>query len=816
MKISKKTLIGIALMISVAISSFAALTSMRVAKASPNPIVQPYPPEIVIPFCETGDIAICVENFVGLYGFEFKIWWLKDVVDYAGYDWKPLPPEWPTVITLGPEFDENATHKAVYFAIAPMPPSDPFSYPGLWRFIDLYWHCIRPGVDSPLIFDRDLTNLYDEMGLPIPIERIIDGLVINPPGPPEDLELYPREVVDLGDPTCTQWHELHPDKSRYYHLTGWEPSRVLTPCDQIDMYALDSPEKIYLESMDLVDLMLPICTEWFEVAPMPFMWHLSSWEDTNGDGMLSPSDQIDMTNLDTGDVVWFHVQDIFPPDPAPQPRQMILDVKYWFEVDEVTVDMWLSPLEGGRQIFVEYKCGYWTFDPENPICTKWNEIEPDIGPVRCLHLTSWIDDNEDGELSPCDTIDMTPMFPWPGPVEYYHVDFMSISLKLTPKPSPPVVPPPPVGPVYLESAISYDEFDLANPVCTKWHEIYPFYSRIWHLSSWENSLILSPSDQIVLTLKDPVTHEPIPGTEAEYHVDKLTVAMNLTSMYTGMEHIVKFEGSLKQFKNYHWMEPISTQWHEVNPTYCRQWHLWDWMDTGPPPGLSPCDYILMIDKETGEPEEFHVESLSTDIIVTLKVHDVAVINVTHLKTVVGQGLCMFIDATVENQGYFTETNVLVTAFADSTAIQTQTIASLAPGAQTTLTFLWNTTGFAKGVYTLSTHAWKVPGEIDTADNTYVDCTVTVACIGDITGPFGVPDGVVDMRDISLVARGFGASHVTNPASPKYCQYWHPTPCAMCPHSPNCDLTGPPPGLPDGTIDMRDISLVARLFGTGGC
>ncbi len=63
---------------------------------------------------------------------------------------------------------------------------------------------------------------------------------------------------------------------------------------------------------------------------------------------------------------------------------------------------------------------------------------------------------------------------------------------------------------------------------------------------------------------------------------------------------------------------------------------------------------------------------------------------------------------------------------------------------------------------------------------------------DITGPYTVPDGKVDMRDVGLVARYFGE---TVPPAPE-----------------RCDLTGPTPRVPDGKVDMRDIGLVARDFG----
>jgi hypothetical protein len=56
----------------------------------------------------------------------------------------------------------------------------------------------------------------------------------------------------------------------------------------------------------------------------------------------------------------------------------------------------------------------------------------------------------------------------------------------------------------------------------------------------------------------------------------------------------------------------------------------------------------------------------------------------------------------------------------------------------------------------------------------------------------VPDGKVDMKDIGVVAKYFGQNA---PPAP-----------------PNCDLTGPTPGVPDGKIDMRDVGLAARHFG----
>jgi hypothetical protein len=67
---------------------------------------------------------------------------------------------------------------------------------------------------------------------------------------------------------------------------------------------------------------------------------------------------------------------------------------------------------------------------------------------------------------------------------------------------------------------------------------------------------------------------------------------------------------------------------------------------------------------------------------------------------------------------------------------TQTV-TLESGASTTITFTWNTAGYAKGNYTISAYAWPVLGETDTEDNTLTDGIVTVTIPGDVDGDFWV-------------------------------------------------------------------------------
>jgi len=170
-------------------------------------------------------------------------------------------------------------------------------------------------------------------------------------------------------------------------------------------------------------------------------------------------------------------------------------------------------------------------------------------------------------------------------------------------------------------------------------------------------------------------------------------------------------------------------------------------------------------------------------------HDIAVSDIILQKTIVGQGYTCKINVTLTNQGDFTE-SFNVALYANATLIGTSSINSLAEKTSTVATFIWNTTGFAKGNYTISTCASVVPDEIYIADNTLTDGWVIVAMVGDVNGPDGWPDGKVDMiYDIRSVAKLFGVVY----PDPRY--------------NPNYDING------DGKIDMiNDIRTVAKHFG----
>ena len=131
-------------------------------------------------------------------------------------------------------------------------------------------------------------------------------------------------------------------------------------------------------------------------------------------------------------------------------------------------------------------------------------------------------------------------------------------------------------------------------------------------------------------------------------------------------------------------------------------------------------------------------------------HDITIQNVFPQKTVVGEGYSVFVNVAIKNWG--TTETFNVTVYANKTNIETQLV-TIASGNSTTVAFTWNTTGFAKGNYTISAVADTVPGETDEADNTGIGGLILISKVGDLGG--GLPpqffacDGAVDGLDVAL-------------------------------------------------------------------
>ena len=174
------------------------------------------------------------------------------------------------------------------------------------------------------------------------------------------------------------------------------------------------------------------------------------------------------------------------------------------------------------------------------------------------------------------------------------------------------------------------------------------------------------------------------------------------------------------------------------------------------------------------------------------------VNITQLiptKTVVGRGYGTTVYVTVGNKGNFTEHNIQVTIYwSNGTSlnqvINDTTISELPIGTSVTVNVTWEQTfSLSYGNYTISAYAWPVLGESNTADNDGVAAVqVHIGVPGDVSSPqFGVPDGIVNMRDASYCILLFN----TKPGSPNW--------------KPNADINN------DGIVNMRDTVITILNF-----
>jgi len=167
----------------------------------------------------------------------------------------------------------------------------------------------------------------------------------------------------------------------------------------------------------------------------------------------------------------------------------------------------------------------------------------------------------------------------------------------------------------------------------------------------------------------------------------------------------------------------------------------------------------------------------------LGVHDIAVTNVKPNKTITSNVTYCNVTVTVTNEGSFTETfnvTLQVQSMPPPTNVSKILVSNLLSGETRTIIFVWSTLGWSKLTYTVIACADTVTGEVDTADNKFIDGTVQVTMLCDVNG-----DHTCDMADISLLIDWF----MTSPPN------WEP----------NCDIND------DLTIDMADISLAIDYF-----
>ena len=178
---------------------------------------------------------------------------------------------------------------------------------------------------------------------------------------------------------------------------------------------------------------------------------------------------------------------------------------------------------------------------------------------------------------------------------------------------------------------------------------------------------------------------------------------------------------------------------------------------------------------------YRIDDNNQDHYPLITTNDIEIQNLKTSKTIVCQGYTLSVTATTINYGINSE-NFHITLFANTTIIATKTV-TLKSISSALIKFTWNTTGFAKGKYTILAYATPVQGENHTADNTLINGLVTITMVGDINA-----DDIVDIFDCVKIALIYGAT----PDDPNW--------------DPNADINN------DNLIDIFDLVIIALHFG----
>ena len=172
----------------------------------------------------------------------------------------------------------------------------------------------------------------------------------------------------------------------------------------------------------------------------------------------------------------------------------------------------------------------------------------------------------------------------------------------------------------------------------------------------------------------------------------------------------------------------------------------------------------------------------SDGYIKIFLHDVAIIDVVASTNATYVGRLVYINVTAENQGDIAE-SFNVSAYYDAQLIGTTVATGLMPGANVTLSFVWDTSGVAPcHWYNITGKASIVPYEVDTADNVLIGGSVKIKMLGDFNG-----DGIIDIFDLVTVGLAFDSK----PGDPNW--------------NEDADI------IKDDVIDIFDLAYIGMHF-----
>jgi PKD repeat protein len=165
---------------------------------------------------------------------------------------------------------------------------------------------------------------------------------------------------------------------------------------------------------------------------------------------------------------------------------------------------------------------------------------------------------------------------------------------------------------------------------------------------------------------------------------------------------------------------------------------------------------------------------------TVPVHDIGVAEFEANKTIVGVGYLFNFSITVENQGDYTE-SLNLTILANEIELARFSNLTMTNGDGLRMVLFWNTTGFAKGYYNLTTIV-ELSQDSDSMDNTLVCPNILVSLPGDLNG-----DKFVNAKDAVVLGTAFN-SHQGESA-----------------YKPNADIND------DCYVNAKDAVILGRYF-----
>ena len=137
---------------------------------------------------------------------------------------------------------------------------------------------------------------------------------------------------------------------------------------------------------------------------------------------------------------------------------------------------------------------------------------------------------------------------------------------------------------------------------------------------------------------------------------------------------------------------------------------------------------------------------------------ITVLNITSTQTFVEEGFSADITATVDNTG--SSASIFYVTFLDNgVPLDTQPV-TLGGESSTALSYVWNTTGFALGNFTLSAYAWSNPAETSLVSANSVNTNILVTCPDDLTG-----QSTVNFLDITAFVAAYINYYQTGQCNP---------------------------------------------------